>query len=1047
MAKSDRKSPFVPPQDPDAAGGPPKAGGGPSFDFLNEAAPSADATSGGEAFSFDDFNLDEPAAATPAAEGPAAADPFAADPPAADPTAAESVAADSAPPASAAFEEFDLSFFDDAAQEATPPAAAADAPVETGAEAPQDFSFADFDEAPPVAPTAGTEEPASAVAEDFAFDFASDPVAEDLPPSASADAEAPAESLGFFDFDEAAAPSAETPSAEAPATEPSAEMASPFDFAGDIGPAPESSFGSEEISASAAPVDESSPTEISSAASGDAWMPDFGDATQAVAATVAGGALFGDELFGDTPGEPAAEVPAEPAAAAPPVEEPLPPDPIIEDTQPTPLPLPEDHPQVQTYRQLCGHMREASLLGGIEEALGWDERCMMPAAGAEHRAAQITLLSGIIHDRLTDPRIGEWLNELADSELAKDPHDDYGATLLHLRRQYEKRTKLPKSLVEELAHTAALGQHAWQEARTNDDFAAFAPHLTKMVDLKRQQADALGFTETRYDALLDDFEPGELTSRVTQVLGALRDELVPLVAQIRDGGRSPDLSVLERSYPVEAQRTFGRWAASQLGFDFERGRLDVTAHPFCAGLGPNDCRITTRYDEHFFNTGFFGILHEAGHGIYDQGLRSADYGLPPGEAVSMGIHESQSRLWEIFVGRSLPFWRHMYGHARRAFPAALNDVSLGRFYFAVNDVRPSLIRVEADEYTYNLHILIRFELEQALISGDLSVADLPGAWREKYRQYLGIECPNDADGVLQDIHWSAGLFGYFPTYSLGNLYAAQFFEQADQDLGQLPRRIGNGDFTLLRRWLNAKIHQQGRRYTAAELCERITGRGLSHEPLIRHLRSKYELLYAPEAAPIETLDIPRERDDANVLASEPAGDVGVMEPETVGEYGFAPQADAVADFGSMGVGAMGGAAATSASAAYKAKKKGGLLTLIILGGGIVLGGLLGTAMAVWILLWWKGPKGDVLKIRDKLPAWMVPEYVDPDAVPEPEKALPPAAPAEPGASSLENTSQHLPRVSDRLTQLMLRAARARSGLAASFAGRENFGPHASSRAV
>jgi carboxypeptidase Taq len=268
----------------------------------------------------------------------------------------------------------------------------------------------------------------------------------------------------------------------------------------------------------------------------------------------------------------------------------------------------------------------------------------------------------------------------------------------------------------------------------------------------------------------------------------------------------------------------------------------VTAHPFCTSLGPHDCRITTRFDEHFFPTALFGILHEAGHGIYDQGLRTDWHGLPPGEAISLGIHESQSRLWENLVARSRPFWQHFYPAAQAKFPA-LADVALDDFYFAINHVEPSLIRVEADEATYNLHILIRFELEQALLADDLSVADLPAAWNEKYHEYLGITPTGDADGVLQDIHWAAGLVGYFPTYSLGNLYASQFFAAADAELGGLGPQFAAGEFGALRHWLGEKIHAVGQRFTAAELIERVSGKPLSHRPLIEHLRSKLAPLY------------------------------------------------------------------------------------------------------------------------------------------------------------------------------------------------------------
>jgi carboxypeptidase Taq len=303
------------------------------------------------------------------------------------------------------------------------------------------------------------------------------------------------------------------------------------------------------------------------------------------------------------------------------------------------------------------------------------------------------------------------------------------------------------------------------------------------------------------------------------------------------------LSIVERQYPAAAQSEFGQHIAAAFGFDFNRGRLDVTAHPFCTEAGPNDCRITTRYNERHFNEAFFGILHEAGHGLYEQGLPSDQYGLPTGTAISLGIHESQSRMWENLVGRSRAFWEYAYPLAAHAFPAALGDVPIDAFYFAINDVRPSLIRVEADEVTYNLHILIRFELEQSLINGGLQVTDLPAVWNEKYRQYLGIAPASDADGVLQDIHWSAGLFGYFPTYSLGNLYAAQFFVQADRDCGGFFKQFAVGKFKPLHEWLIDKIHAHGRRYTAGQLVERVTGSPLSHDALVRHLRAKFESLY------------------------------------------------------------------------------------------------------------------------------------------------------------------------------------------------------------
>jgi len=321
------------------------------------------------------------------------------------------------------------------------------------------------------------------------------------------------------------------------------------------------------------------------------------------------------------------------------------------------------------------------------------------------------------------------------------------------------------------------------------------------------------------------------------------DQLVPLVGEIRQSGRSGDVSILQRNFPAAAQEALAREAAAAIGFDFDRGRLDVTTHPFCCGVGPNDCRITTRYDERFFNMAFFGVLHEAGHGIYDQGLSAEQWGLPLGQAASYGVHESQSRMWENQVARSRAFWEHFYGRAQEKFPAALTGVSLDDFYAAINDVRPSLIRVEADEATYNLHILIRFELEQAMLCGDLTVADLPGAWNEKYRNYLDVTPPTDREGCLQDVHWSSGAIGYFPTYTLGNLYAAQFFARADADLGGLDEQFARGEFQPLRDWLREKIHRQGQRFSGAELVQHVTGRPLSGEPLIEHLRAKLGPLY------------------------------------------------------------------------------------------------------------------------------------------------------------------------------------------------------------
>ena len=497
----------------------------------------------------------------------------------------------------------------------------------------------------------------------------------------------------------------------------------------------------------------------------------------------------------------------------------------------------------KTYQQLCAHVRETAMVESIQAVLGWDERTYMPPQAGEYRAEQLTWLAATSHQRRTMPQLGEWLDICEDSDLVEDVHGETATVIRQLRRDYQKRVKLPQSLVEELVRATVLGQQAWVQARQADDFASFVPVLTTIIDLKRQQAEAIGYEESPYDALLDDYEPGETTANVERVLSSLREDLVPLVAAIAESGRQPAVEVLSRDYPVAQQEQLGKQVAARLGFDFRRGRLDVTHHPFCSGMGPFDCRITTRYDENFFPMAFFGILHEAGHGIYDQGLRTDFYGLPPGEFISLGIHESQSRLWENQVGRSRAFWQHMFPALQQTFTTALQDVTLDQFYFAINEIRPSLIRVEADEATYNLHIIIRFELEQALIQGDLQVVDLPSAWRDKYREFLGIEPPNDADGVLQDIHWSAGLIGYFPTYSLGNLYAAQFYARAEEELGDLETLVAEGQFAPLKDWLQEKIHQPGQCFGANELVERVTGQQLSHQPLLTYLRAKLEPLY------------------------------------------------------------------------------------------------------------------------------------------------------------------------------------------------------------
>jgi carboxypeptidase Taq len=455
----------------------------------------------------------------------------------------------------------------------------------------------------------------------------------------------------------------------------------------------------------------------------------------------------------------------------------------------------------------------------------------------------MALLARMTHEMLTEPEIGVLLKELEDSELARQEDSIAFANIREIRRVYDRAMKIPKELVEEIARVSTRAQQIWQEAREADDFSAFCPWLEKIVNLKRQEAEAIGYAEAPYDALLDEYEPGATAAEIRQVFSDLQKALVPLIHSITANGRQPRRDILEREYPVTEQESFSRTAASRIGFDFEAGRLDPTAHPFCSGIGPGDCRLTTRYDPRHFNNAFFGTLHEAGHGIYDQGLDPEHYGSPMGSAVSLGIHESQSRLWENQVGRSRAFWVFFFPQAQKAFPHVLGDISLEDFVFAINDVRPSFIRVDADEATYNLHIILRFELEQALISGDLKPADVPAAWNEKFKHFFDLIPPSNKLGCLQDIHWSMGGIGYFPTYTLGNLYAAQFMETARRDLGDLDRGFEKGEFGRLKLWLNEKIHQMGQRYRAGALCRQVTGEPLSHRHLLEYLRNKYAGYY------------------------------------------------------------------------------------------------------------------------------------------------------------------------------------------------------------
>jgi carboxypeptidase Taq len=498
----------------------------------------------------------------------------------------------------------------------------------------------------------------------------------------------------------------------------------------------------------------------------------------------------------------------------------------------------------QAYAELMRRVREETLLTSIEALLEWDEETYMPPGGVENRSEQLALVAGLLHERGTDPRFGELLDAVEGSDMLADPAAPPAVNVRALRREYDRYVRMPRALVEDVARTTALAQQAWASARAAADFQRFRPFLERIVELKRSEAECVGYEEEPYDALLEDYEPGLRSTVIARLFDALRQELVPLAGRIGGAKRQPDASVLRRHFPRDRQRRFGEAVAAAVGFEFGRGRLDLGVHPFCSGIGPGDCRISVRFDDRDFAGGLFTILHEVGHGLYEQGLDPAHYATPMGEAASVGIDEAQARFWENRVGRDRRFWDHFYPRAREFFPESLGDVPLDEFHFAVNRVVPSLIRVHADEVTYNLHVMIRFDLERALLSGAVGVADLPEAWREAYRRTLGVTPRGDGDGCLQDGHWADGLIGYFPTYTLGDVFAAQLYARAEAELGVLGEQFGRGEFKELVRWLGRRVYQQGGRYPSARLIEVVTGSPPDHRPLMRILKAKYEELYA-----------------------------------------------------------------------------------------------------------------------------------------------------------------------------------------------------------
>ncbi len=492
------------------------------------------------------------------------------------------------------------------------------------------------------------------------------------------------------------------------------------------------------------------------------------------------------------------------------------------------------------YQELLERSRERAYLSSPARLAAWDLRTYIPKKGHPHRAQALAAFSRMIHQKATDPKIGELLAAVEGSTLMEDP--DVAANVRAWRKDYDRTTKVPESLAAEIAEAASRGESAWAELRKKNDWEGFVPYLKRNIELKKAYAEAVGYDEEVYDALLEDYEEGLRTRELVPLFEALKAPAIQLVREIQAAPKKPPVEILHRHYPKGAQEAFVLEVLPELGYDLEAGRLDETAHPFAIRIHPGDVRITTRYFEDFFNAAFFGSVHEAGHAMYEQGLPEEHWGTPLGESVSLGVHESQSRMWENLVGRSRGFWQHYFPRAKERFEA-LADVELSDFVFAVNEVKPSLIRVEADEVTYNLHILLRFELELALFRDELKVEDLPQAWNEKMEAYLGLRPKTYAEGVMQDVHWAGGAFGYFPTYTLGNVYAAQLFAAAERELGALEPRFAAGEFAVLLGWLRERVHRQGRRYPPKELIERATGAPPDTAFLLDYLNRKFRPLY------------------------------------------------------------------------------------------------------------------------------------------------------------------------------------------------------------
>ncbi len=485
--------------------------------------------------------------------------------------------------------------------------------------------------------------------------------------------------------------------------------------------------------------------------------------------------------------------------------------------------------------------RETATLAAVLGLLEWDQETYMPSDGAEFRGLQIEALADLVHKRRTSTKFVKALKSLIDLDTGAilDPAlpEAAQAALREYRRDTLQALKLPSAFVKKFSKTTSQGLHTWADAKKQNQFSHFAPVLEKIVTLCRKKADYLGYQDHPYDALLDLYEPGVTVAMLTPLFTRLKTALTTLLKEVEGRPRPAKIS---GHFPKEPQLELAQHFLKAMGFNPATSRLDLSMHPFCLSLNPKDSRMTTHLHENDPFPNLFSVLHEAGHALYDQGLPAEQFGSPLGEPASMAIHESQSRFWETFIGHGLPFWKHFYPLLQKTFPDSFHTLSLNDFYQTINTVRPSLIRIDADEVTYSLHVILRFELEKALIEGSLKVKELPEAWNEKMRASLGISPKTDADGCLQDMHWSSGSFGYFPSYTLGNMYAAQLFAAFQKEHPEWETKLAQGDLAIIRAWLKEKIHKWGRQYIPTELIERATGMPVSETPYIQYLEKKFK---------------------------------------------------------------------------------------------------------------------------------------------------------------------------------------------------------------